>query len=60
MNLVLQQNQFLKELIAEVLQKLPKHLDNCGVHRSHVSYGNKYCDCGIEDLKKKLKQSLDI
>lgn len=49
----LEQIYHLKSICKMLVEMLPKHTAECGVHRAHYSYGDKYCDCKMKKLKKR-------
>lgn len=53
-----EQNKLLKNLIRLVVLKLPAHSPDCGVFNAHPSYGNKYCDCKLKEIRKEVESIL--
>lgn len=46
------------EMLAMLVELLPAHAVDCGVHTAHPSYGNKYCGCKLPALREKLRAML--
>lgn len=55
-----EQNKLLRGLLKLVVEILPRHSQDCGVYRAHVSYGDKYCDCNLEKLRTEIRKELNI
>jgi hypothetical protein len=54
-----EQNILLKSLLATIVELLPEHTADCGVHRAHYSYGNKYCYCKMKHLKSSIREMFE-
>jgi hypothetical protein len=59
MNELEEQNRLLRELLKLVIEILPLHSADCGVYRAHSSYGDKYCDCKLRELRERVKEKLN-
>ena len=50
------QNKALKTILKCLVELLPKHTTNCGVHNAHPSYGDKYCTCKINEVREAVRK----
>lgn len=51
--------KLLVGILASVVELLPRHTAECGVHDAHPSYGDEYCDCNMAKVKRRLRRLLD-
>ena len=46
-------------ILAAVVEMLPRHTAECGVHDAHPSYGDEYCDCKMAKVKRQIRRLLN-
>lgn len=49
------ETQALKDLLKVVVELLPRHTADCGVHSAHPSYGSRYCSCKLQQLRERVR-----
>lgn len=44
--------ELLRHMVALLVELLPRHSSDCGVHYAHPSYGDKYCSCSLDEVRE--------
>jgi hypothetical protein len=53
-----EQNELFKLVLRVLIEQLPNHTVDCGVHNSHPNYGNQHCNCKNQELREAVRKKL--